>query len=400
MLQYANTDLVPVTFRVNRTELRPTPQLDSICRTIHDVLGDDRVSLAYIWVGGSASPEGPIPNNRRLGEQRARRLADYLKAHAGVSAELMRVDNLWEDWYSVSRALLRKPVPAALSPYRDDADGSQVTREVLAIIDDEPDWARRKRRIQSISHGRVWRWMVDNVFPPFRNARLVIVCHAEATPVELPHMNPVAPELPGPGTVELPGVKLPPHPVRFLAIKGNLLGYAALEANLGFEVELWPRTSLDVPVWYSPYDFFSHTRKCRLLGIQPEFRYWLQGEAGEGAFLGAHFHVLGFNVELNDRARYQDPNHALVGGGLGFGYATHLDKGRRWLLEFNVGIGYAHYHYNTYAPEYNGPLRQSYRTGDWWGPTRIGVTIGYKWYKARHYRKAAYRRLTQKGGRL
>lgn len=381
VLQYANTDLVPVIYKQDRTELQSNPQLDSICDIIKNVLHDGRVSLAYIWIGGSASPEGSLSRNRYLGEIRAQRLVEYLRSYADVEARLIRADNLWEDWYSVTRALERKNIDPRVSPYKDDTDGSKITGEVLNIIRKNNDWTIRKQKLKSINKQKVWRWLIDNTFPPFRNARMVIVCHAEATPpTRLPEIYHKEVVFPRSGYLaEVPHPRLPYLHDRFFAIKGNLLGYALLEANLGFEIELWRRTSLDVPVWYSPYDITS-TRKARLLGIQPEFRYWLGPDAGKGFFAGAHFHVLGFNIQLNDHARYQDPNHALIGGGLGFGYATHLDKKQHWLLEMNIGAGYANYLYDSYRPWENGLKFSSRRRKEWWGPTRAGVTIGYKWY--------------------
>lgn len=49
-----------------------------------------------------------------------------------------------------------------------------------------------------------------------------------------------------------------------------------------------------------------------------------------GHFIGLHTHVAGFNVAINDKARYQDPNHALWGMGLSYGYAFSWGKDNRW----------------------------------------------------------------------
>lgn len=168
--------------------------------------------------------------------------------------------------------------------------------------------------------------------------------------------------------------------LRFWSVKTNALFLAVLVANLGFEVELWRKWSLDVPVWYSPYNITS-TWKLRLLAVQPEIRYWRE-KAGKGHFFGLHTHVAGFNVAINKHERYQDPNHALWGMGLSYGYATHLDKHKRWGLEFNLGVGFAEYQYDVYRNWTNGP---KFRSGsDWyWGITKAGISLSYKWYKER-----------------
>ena len=58
--------------------------------------------------------------------------------------------------------------------------------------------------------------------------------------------------------------------------------------------------------------------------------------------------MAGFNVAINDKARYQDPNHALWGMGLSYGYAFSWGKDNRWGIEFNIGVGFAEYDYDAY----------------------------------------------------
>ena len=173
--------------------------------------------------------------------------------------------------------------------------------------------------------------------------------------------------------------------IRFhVAVKTNLLFVAALTANLGFEAELWPHWSIDLPVWYSPYDITS-TRKLRLLAVQPEVRWW-PGAVMNGHFIGLHTHVAGFNVAINDKARYQDPNHALWGMGLSYGYAFSWGKDNRWGIEFNIGVGFAEYDYDAYRNRRNGALFKS-GSDVYWGVTRAGVNLSYKWSFARRNKK-------------
>ena len=169
-----------------------------------------------------------------------------------------------------------------------------------------------------------------------------------------------------------------------IAVKTNLLFVAALTANLGFEAELWPHWSIDLPVWYSPYDIAS-TRKLRLLAVPPEVRWW-PGVVMNGHFIGLHTHVAGFNVAINDKARYQDPNHALWGMGLSYGYAFSWGKDNRWGIEFNIGVGFAEYDYDAYRNRRNGALFKS-GSDVYWGVTRAGVNLSYKWSFARRNKK-------------
>ncbi len=371
VLVYANTDLVPVIYKVNKYDLKGSPQLDSIVNLINQIKSDSRVELAYVWVGGSASPEGPVAWNKKLGDYRSAALSNFLRSKTDLPDEQLRVENLGEDWYSVTRTLEKIDFPNK--------------EKILDIIESEPDWNSRKNKIRAIDNGQTWRRLVREIFPVFRNSRMVIVCSADglkyrthkSVPLVLQVPDTVCPML----SIPMIETKLRPQPEnRFWSVKTNTLFLAALVANVGVEVELWKKWSLDVPVWYSPYNITS-TRKIRLMAVQPEIRHWLK-KAGEGHFFGLHTHVAGFNVAINDNGRYQDPNHALWGMGLSYGYATHISKNKRWSLEFNLGVGFAEYDYDAYRNWANGP---KFRSGsDWyWGITRAGISISYKWYKER-----------------
>ena len=377
VLVYAETDIVPVTYELYETEIDHNPQLEEITKTINKILADDRVKLAYVWVGGSASPDGPETTNRRLAGERAEALRQYLLSHTGVDEAHLRVENLGEDWFSIERAV---------------ASSSLAEREeILNVIKNEPNVDRRERQLRRMNDGAAWRHLRDEIFPSYRNARMVIVCHAEEIKVEpKPAPAPLPEPIPEPEPAPAPVPE--PMPVeeieietRFIAVKTNLLWDAATIANLGVEVELGRRWSLDIPVYYSPYNL-SSTRKLRLLATQPELRRWLGAKAGEGHFIGLHGHIGGFNVAINDHGRYQDPERPLWGFGLGYGYAINFGKEKRWGMEFNIGAGFADYKYDAY---YNRPNGQIFKSGHdtWWGITRAGVTLTYKWWIPRKARK-------------
>lgn len=365
VLQYARTDLVPIIYKVNKYTLCPNAQTDSIVSLIEYIRSGDRVKLAYVWIGGSASPEGPVRWNKQLGEYRSKALADYLLANTSLSEKWLRVENLAEDWESVVAVLQDSDFP-----HRD---------EILAIIAGERDWDKRKQKIRALDGGYTWNQLVRTVFPPFRNSRMVIVCVEQPTPMPAP-VSRVTPR-----PVEMPPFEIPvlpsPPAERIILLKSNLLAVAAAGiANLGIEVELFPKWSLDIPVYYSPYDLFKETRKIRVLAAQPELRYWFKN-VGSGHFAGLHAHVAGFNISINDHGRYQDPNHALWGMGVSYGYALSFGKDERWGVEFNVGFGFADYQYDRYENIGINSGQKIYSSGDkcYWGVTRAAVNLSYKW---------------------
>ena len=165
--------------------------------------------------------------------------------------------------------------------------------------------------------------------------------------------------------------------VPLMNIKTNALEAAALIANLGVEFRLSERISLDVIGHYSPYDYFNRQRKIRILAIQPEVRYWWGEPLVRGHFIGLHAPIAGFNIQLNDHYRYQDPNHALWGVGISYGYAMPLGKSGRWGVEFTVGVGYLNIKYNTYEGVCNGKYLSTKRE-NYFGPTRLGIDFSYR----------------------
>lgn len=233
--------------------------------------------------------------------------------------------------------------------------------------------------------------MVNELFPLLRNARMAIVYAYPKPAPNAPEMTPkartdvslTARDLLRPNPFPATSGKAERSNWK-ITVKNNLLFDAVLVANLGVEISPWTHWSLDIPVWYSPYDI-SPTRHIRLLAVQPEIRWWPK-KAMAGHFVGLHTHVAGFNIALNDYARYQDPNHALWGLGLSYGYAMQLGKSGHWGLEFTLGAGFAQYQYDAYRNENNG---QKFKSGSdcYWGITRAGVTLSYKWTFSRKNRK-------------
>jgi hypothetical protein len=97
----------------------------------------------------------------------------------------------------------------------------------------------------------------------------------------------------------------------------------------------------------------------------------------KGHFVGVHVPVAGFNVQLNDDYRYQDPNRAMWGIGVSYGYAMSLGENQKWGVEFTVGVGYMDVEYDVFEGCYNGKLLRTERK-NYFGPTRLGINFTYR----------------------
>lgn len=354
--------------------------LERMLARVDSMVLDPRVRVRRVTVVGTASPEGPYLNNVRLAAGRARAFVAILRARYSFTDSIYAVSTIPEDWEGM-RVMLETD---STIPY-----GAAV----LGFLDETADLDvdTRERRLKSLDGGAPYASMRDRVLPYLRRASVLVdydsrrlrssvsspvpACLDQGPLTAVADFAPVAVRLAAPA---------PPRQ-RFFALKTNLLWDAALCANLGFELELWPRWSLDVPVWYSPYDITRRWR-IRLLATQPELRYWPK-VAGEGHYFGVHTSVIGFNVSFAGDYRYQDPNYAAFGLGLGYGFAFHLDKDRRWGMEAQIGAGYISYKWIKYHNTGRNGGAVSRGGGTYWGPTRAGITISYKFYRQRGERR-------------
>ena len=167
-----------------------------------------------------------------------------------------------------------------------------------------------------------------------------------------------------------------------VGLKTNLLADGFLSPNLGIEIGLAPRWTIDLSGQFNFWDVNNHKWKHWL--AQPEARYWFCDRFSRH-FLG--FHVLGgqFNVGNikndinflgNDFSVLTDHRYQgwAVGAGVAYGYAFIL--GRHWNLELELGVGYAYLKYDKFECAECGR-----KVGDndrhYVGPTKAAINLVY-----------------------
>ena len=160
---------------------------------------------------------------------------------------------------------------------------------------------------------------------------------------------------------------------RYLALKTNVLYDACALLNLAVEMQVSKKITVELPLTCSLWDLESE-HGVRTVALQPEARWWIGNETGQGHFVGLHAHVAWFNVKWNDN-RYQDVGRPLLGAGLSYGYKLPLSE--HWGTEFTLGLGYANMKYNTYYNIGNGALLDT-RVRHYWGITRVGASLVYR----------------------
>jgi hypothetical protein len=170
-----------------------------------------------------------------------------------------------------------------------------------------------------------------------------------------------------------------------VALKTNLLyGAGAFAPNLGAEVAVGARTSLDLSAsynWFNLDGAKNNNQKLVHWIVQPEFRYFLS-ERFNGHFFGVHalytqYNIGGHKLPMlfgKESKNFRHEGNAL-GAGISYGYQLPLAK--RWKAEFNLGVGYMHMNYDQYNCVNCGQLNKQGQVKSYFGPTKAAISILY-----------------------
>lgn len=168
-----------------------------------------------------------------------------------------------------------------------------------------------------------------------------------------------------------------------VALKTNLINDIALSPNIGVEVGLAPKWTLDMTAEINLWKVDG--RSWKHLYFQPEARYWFC-QRFSGHFIGFHalggiynfgklnlpFNMLGSNLkELKDK-RYQG---WAAGAGVVYGYAWPLHK--HWNIEAALGIGWLYTRFDSYPCQICGTKIDRNKSHNYFGPTKLSVAVEY-----------------------
>ena len=168
----------------------------------------------------------------------------------------------------------------------------------------------------------------------------------------------------------------------FLAVKTNLLyAIGALTPNLGMELGIGARTTLQLSGSYNPWNRIGtpeNNDKLVHWMVRPEFRYWFC-ERFNGHFIGLNalynqFNISGKNIPLIDFRKDFRYEGFAVGTGIDYGY--HLLLGGRWALEFSIGLGIIYMKYDLFECLLCSALLEE-KTKTWFGPTHLSIGLEF-----------------------
>lgn len=160
-----------------------------------------------------------------------------------------------------------------------------------------------------------------------------------------------------------------------MGVKTNMLYDAALIPNIGVDISLGKRWSI-AGNWM--YAWWKNDRKhnyWRTYGGDIEMRYWFGSKNRKEQLAGHHIGLYGqmitYDFELGGRG-YLGEKWSYAGG-ISYGYS--LPVGRRFNIDFTLGVGYLEGEYMEYDPIDGHYVWQSTKNRRWYGPTKAEVSL-------------------------
>lgn len=179
-------------------------------------------------------------------------------------------------------------------------------------------------------------------------------------------------------------------PAQAQAIKVNAPLLLVGTPNIGVEVTISQQLSVNGDILWAPYMFKKNEEVFRSFIGSVDLRYYINpqyyytNDMFDGFYAGPYAMYGNFNIGFKNNDKNKESYRRKgwgVSAGISFGYKFYLAK--RFRLDLNMGLGYAHLQYNKYLlggewAEY--PLSKK-NTKQWIGPTKFGVHIVYNLFR-------------------
>ncbi len=158
---YADSVLTTITLPRGVSKLSNYYKFNVAAFELFQILENPDIDIMQVWVCGSASPDGLWADNVKLSEARTRNAVDYIRSVMNIPDYMIHAESLNEDWDKLAELIQESDLP--------------YKYEVLYIIRTK-DWGERKKALQKLDGGRVWRILEEDFFPQLRCVRFAIFC--------------------------------------------------------------------------------------------------------------------------------------------------------------------------------------------------------------------------------
>ena len=177
--------------------------------------------------------------------------------------------------------------------------------------------------------------------------------------------------------------------VKAQAIKTNVPLLLVGTPNVGMEFTVSQQFTTNLDILWMPYMFKKHEEVLRALVGSADLRYYVKpryyytNNMYDGFYLGPYVEAGNFNIGFwrgEERESYRYKGWG-ISAGLSLGYKFYLSK--RFRLDLNLGLWYAHLQYDKYQlggewADYPLELKD---TRAWFGPTKFGVHLVYNLFR-------------------
>lgn len=159
------------------------------------------------------------------------------------------------------------------------------------------------------------------------------------------------------------------------AVNTDLSMLALQTYNIGAEMTIGNRSTLELSVFGNNKPYFH--RDMRIIGVQPEYRYYFGGRPMYHHFVGLGLLAADYNMIWGNK-RYDG---TAWGGGLTFGYVISLTT--RLSIDAHAGVGLVFSHHKEEIMDGTNFLlkNDAFAKEGFWGyrilPTKIGITLSY-----------------------
>jgi hypothetical protein len=385
-------DSVQVRFEQSRSNLDLSlddngKKLDRLVDSINVNTKDSAYKLQKVLVVGSSSPEGSVEINKRLSEQRANVLFDYISARTYLPQDLREFRFDGRDW----RGLLSMVEADNKVPNQDEA--AALIKKIIAEVDSGISNAKQIKSLQYLRWGEPYWYMYQHFFPLLRRSELFVwyekeIPEPEPEPVPEPKVvvEPEPQPVIEPQVVEEVKEEVVEAKVRrpfYMSIKNNLAYDALAVPNLGAEFYLGRNFSIVGNWQYAWWSKNSKNRFWRVYGGDLALRKWF-GKAAKrkpltGHHLGIYGQVLTYDFEKGGKGYLGgEPGGTIFdkcnyGGGIEYGYS--LPIARRLNIDFTLGVGYFGGEYYEYVPKNDRYVVQATKSLNWVGPTKLEISL-------------------------
>lgn len=161
---------------------------------------------------------------------------------------------------------------------------------------------------------------------------------------------------------------------RAIALKSNLLYWAAATPNVSAEFYLSSRLSLNTDVDFAWWSDKSASFYWQVFGVTPELRYWFSDKRTfKGHYAGVYMNGGLYDIMLKPLTGKKGYQGTFYGAGVSYGYVFPID--RHFSLELGLGLGYMATTYDEYVKGCSDFMRTDSKRTRWIGPTKINVTL-------------------------